>query len=67
MCAHTGPEEAIYMWSDQLRSEFGATVCILKHAKLGGSGGMLPQEIFAIYDLRDCFPWLLRPLSMANI
>ena len=27
-------------------------VCVHKHAKVGGSGGMLPQEIF---EIRDCF------------
>ena len=29
--------------------------------KLEGSEGMLPQENFLIYDLQDCFWWLLRP------
>jgi hypothetical protein len=33
-----------------------------KHAKLVGSGGMLPQENFVICTLGDCLWWLLRPV-----
>ena len=33
---------------------------VLKHAQTRGCGGMVPQENFDFYDLRDCFWWLLR-------
>ena len=31
--------------------------------KLGGSGGMPPQKNFEIFYLRECFWWLLSPLT----
>ena len=34
--------------------------------KVGGSGGMLPQENFEIYDLWDCYWWLLRPCTQVK-
>ena len=35
--------------------------------KLGGSGGMLPQENLEICNIWNCFWWLLRPLTLAKI
>ena len=34
---------------------------LIDFLKLGGSGGMLSQEIFLFFSLWDCFWWLLRP------
>ena len=45
----TGPEEAIYMIV--VRPALSQNV----EQKLGGSGGMLPQENFVIYNIRNCF------------
>ena len=64
-------EEAQGQWLSPLHAGINIYKIFLQACrsvpKLGGSGGMLPQENFEIYNLWDCFWWLLRSHAQMKI